>query len=106
MVLIWHGACVVYYAQARGIRVIPEIDTPGHVWAGLAALDPPVLTTYYGNDGGVAGTGPLDASKESTFVFLQARQSHVINRNGAKSGIEMCFVLRTFGGAGPNQTTC
>ena len=62
---------VVQYAKQRGIRVIPEIDTPGHVWAGFAAMEPAVLTTCYEKDGTVAGTGPMDPSKESTFTFLQ-----------------------------------
>ena len=52
----------------RGIRVIPEIDTPGHVWAGFAAMDGLLTTCYEGAD--AVGTGPLDPSKESTFAFL------------------------------------
>jgi hexosaminidase len=61
---------VVAAAKERGIRVIPEIDTPGHVWAGFAAMEPAVLTSCYGADGTVSGTGPLDPTKESTFSFL------------------------------------
>ena len=61
-------AQVVQYAMDRGIRVIPEIDTPGHVWAGFAAMDGLLTTCYEGTD--AVGTGPLDPSKESTFAFL------------------------------------
>jgi len=47
---------VVSYAQERGIRVIPEIDTPGHVWAGFVAMNPPVLTDCYQTDGTLVRT--------------------------------------------------
>ena len=62
-------------AFARGIRVIPEFDTPGHVREGYNALSPPILTTCYGTDGkplsGVAGTGPLDPTINATYDFLK-----------------------------------
>ena len=65
---------VVSYALGRGIRVIPEFDTPGHVREGYLALDPPILTTCYGSDGkpltGVAATGPLDVTLDATYAFL------------------------------------
>eukprot|EP00729_Bicosta_minor_P018478 gene18478-2929_t len=49
------------YAYARGVRVMPEIDTPGHVWSG-----------------GAIGTGPLDPSKASTFAFLRDLLAEVV----------------------------
>jgi N-acetyl-beta-hexosaminidase len=55
-------ARVVHHALERGIRVIPEIDTPGHVWAGFAAIDGLLTTCYDGAE--AVGTGPLDPSKE------------------------------------------
>lgn len=69
---------VVDYARARGVTVIPEIDTPGHVWAGLAAMEPAVLTTCYHPDGTVAGTGNLDPSKNTTFAFLTTLLAEII----------------------------
>jgi len=63
---------VVAYAAARGIRVVPEFDIPGHTQSWLAAY--PELAT-------VAGTYPvgrtwgvyepvMDPSKEWTYEFL------------------------------------
>eukprot|EP00591_Stephanopyxis_turris_P002865 CAMPEP_0195523298 /NCGR_PEP_ID=MMETSP0794_2-20130614/22304_1 /TAXON_ID=515487 /ORGANISM="Stephanopyxis turris, Strain CCMP 815" /LENGTH=543 /DNA_ID=CAMNT_0040653265 /DNA_START=50 /DNA_END=1681 /DNA_ORIENTATION=- len=61
---------VIEYAANRGIRVIPEFDTPGHVQQGYAALDPPVLTDCY-TDGKPDGTtGPLNPTINATYDFL------------------------------------
>ena len=50
-----------------GIRVIPEFDTPGHVQAGYAALEPAVLTNCYDSSGKPDGTtGPLDPTINAT----------------------------------------
>lgn len=62
---------VIEYAANRGIRVIPEFDTPGHVQQGYAALDPPVLTDCY-TDGKPDGTtGPLNPTINATSVPLR-----------------------------------
>ena len=68
-------ANVVNYATSRGIRVIPEFDTPGHVYEGYLALDPPILTTCYDASGkplpGGAGKGPLNPTINATYDFLK-----------------------------------
>ena len=61
---------VVTYAKNRGIRVIPEFDTPGHVQQGYRALDPPILTQCYGETGHPTVTGPLDPTLDDTYSFL------------------------------------
>ena len=66
---------VVKYAKNRGIRVVPEFDTPGHVYAGYTALEPPILTTCYDPATGkpltgIQGTGPLDPTINATYTFL------------------------------------
>ena len=62
---------VISYAADRGIRVIPEFDTPGHVRQGFLALDPPVLTPCYDSSGKPDGTtGPLNPVSNATYEFL------------------------------------
>ena len=67
---------VVQYAKNRGIRVIPEFDTPGHVRQGYTALNPPILTKCYDDKGvpivGDGATGPLDVTLDATYDFLTA----------------------------------
>ncbi|XP_039951244.1 beta-hexosaminidase subunit beta-like [Bactrocera tryoni] len=58
---------VVEFARARGIRVVPEFDTPAHT-ASWAASHPELLTKCEGEFEGQLG--PLNPTKESTFNFL------------------------------------
>ncbi|CAG5126102.1 unnamed protein product, partial [Candidula unifasciata] len=62
---------IIEYARLRGIRVMPEFDTPGHTYAwGLSR--PELLTQCYSGSVPVKGyLGPIDPSKNSTYRFLQ-----------------------------------
>ncbi|CAG0901695.1 unnamed protein product [Darwinula stevensoni] len=69
---------VMEYARLRGIRVIPEIDSPGHTHA-MRKGHPELLTACYG-DGVNPGTPDypnhadrevLDPSKNSTYEFMK-----------------------------------
>jgi hexosaminidase len=62
---------VIDYAFARGIRVLPEFDTPGHMDAGFKNI-PNLLTECYDKDGkkdGTTGelTAPSAASADTVF---------------------------------------
>ena len=62
---------VVNYAMKRGIRVIPEFDSPGHVLKGFETI-PNLLTPCYGSDGKPDGTtGPINPILDSTYAFFQ-----------------------------------
>ncbi len=65
---------VVSYARARGIRVVPEFDIPGHATSWLvgypelgSAPGPYHLETVFGIHNAV-----LDPTRESTYKFLDA----------------------------------
>jgi hexosaminidase len=65
---------VIAYASARGIRVVPEFDMPGHIQSWLvgypnlgSAPGPYAVATEYG-----VMDPALDPTRESTYKFLNA----------------------------------
>ncbi|KAL0048809.1 hypothetical protein WJX82_011636 [Trebouxia sp. C0006] len=63
-------ADIIAYAKDRGIRVIPEFDTPGHV-ASWGKGYPELLTQCYNDQGKPNGElGPLDPTRNSTYNAL------------------------------------
>lgn len=60
---------LVSYAAERGIRVVPEFDTPGHVGRGWESSA--VLTTCYDAGGSPTGTGPLNPTLNLTYEVLE-----------------------------------
>src|SRR5690349_4048932 len=60
---------IVAFARARGIRVIPEFDTPGHV-ASWGAGAPRLLTDCYGRGGETTGAqGPVNPALEGSYTL-------------------------------------
>ena len=71
---------VVAYARARGIRVIPEIDMPGHSESGWSQVDPSILAcanSWWSNDVWEYHTsvqpnpGQLDILNNNTYEIVR-----------------------------------
>ncbi|XP_037957794.1 beta-hexosaminidase subunit beta-like [Teleopsis dalmanni] len=67
---------VVEYARKRGIRVIPEFDTPAHT-ASWGASHPELMTECFGQYAGQLG--PFNPTKDSTFNFLNTFFTEIRN---------------------------
>ena len=63
-------AAVIAYARDRGIRTIPEFDTPGHSTSWGIGV-PGLTTACFSPNGTADGTGPIDPTRNSTYAFLQ-----------------------------------
>ncbi|KAE9547300.1 hypothetical protein FO519_009488 [Halicephalobus sp. NKZ332] len=60
---------IINFARLRGVRVIPEFDTPGHTgsWKGVTGL----LPQCYDDDGTTALPQLFDTTKDSNYDFLK-----------------------------------
>ncbi|GAB6024836.1 hypothetical protein CHUAL_009954 [Chamberlinius hualienensis] len=61
---------IISYAADRGIRVIPEFDTPGHTKSWGYGM-PGLLTECYEGDKPVRNYGPIDPTKEENYQFIK-----------------------------------
>ncbi|KAL3100555.1 hypothetical protein niasHS_001121 [Heterodera schachtii] len=67
---------ILQYARLRGIRVIPEFDTPGHMqsWRGAG-----VMASCHDNFGKPLPPSMLDPSEESTYAFIKQFLGEVLD---------------------------
>ncbi|KAK2576822.1 hypothetical protein KPH14_005456 [Odynerus spinipes] len=68
---------VVDYARLRGIRVMPEFDTPGHV-ASWGLAYPQLLTQCYDSSGKEKGMGPLNPTNPEVYEFMKNLFSEIV----------------------------
>ncbi|CAH8853291.1 unnamed protein product, partial [Trichobilharzia szidati] len=67
------------YARLRGVRIIPEFDTPAHMLSWGKAY-PHILTKCYNDSKPNGKFGPLNPANESTYEFLKQFFTEVIGR--------------------------
>lgn len=59
---------IVKYAMVRGVRVIPEFDTPGHAASWAKAPQNKKVGCTFGNAGYM---GPLDVTLDETYQLVK-----------------------------------
>ncbi|XP_067002308.2 beta-hexosaminidase subunit beta [Anabrus simplex] len=68
---------IIEYARQRGIRVIPEFDTPGHTRSWGEGI-PDVLTPCYDGDEPDGTFGPINPIQNITYDFLHLFFTEVV----------------------------
>ena len=83
-------AGIVAYAKARGVRVVPEFDTPGHTGPSWGKGGPADLLTQCSGSAAL-GTGPLRVDRPETYEFLRGLLAEVRHSSRAFRVLFVCF---------------
>lgn len=62
---------VIEFARLRGIRVVPEFDTPGHTSAWGPGGGPKFLTPCYSNGNPTGKLGPINPIYDENYALMQ-----------------------------------
>lgn len=70
---------IIEYARVRGIRVVPEFDSPGHTQSWGPGV-PGLLAECYNKEGYPDGTfGPIDPTKQQNYEFIRNFLQEVVS---------------------------
>ncbi|EFA07069.1 beta-hexosaminidase subunit alpha [Tribolium castaneum] len=69
---------IIEYARVRGIRVIPEFDTPGHTRS-WGVAHPELLTSCFTDNVANGELGPMDPTKDTTYDFINNLFTEIVD---------------------------